>query len=509
MVQFILSVLELRRKGLITSGSSIFIFSPCDLENRLQGIDYSFQLKLNHRIYSPHFNLPSYWSFHTHLELVSDYAKTSYDDDTSLASPISVIHHHKGDYSNKEDLESFKSMIMSVENAIHGSSSRPAFVSNRLFHIYIQSGLVPPLSRVIRDSLFSPNGFNKVLYRITEPTRNHTSLEALLDVPRSLKRIFREEEIFRYQDPSVNLLSQHLLTLRFTNRIFEPLWNASHIDSVYITYKKASGSVRCSCSSCGMGVTRKVHSRGTEVEEERESVKDIFQNVLLRLLSCITMEPPISMLSEDIRDENVKVLRYCQPIGLDHCLFGRCSEGDSTANSSNDLTYIKCLLKIENERWSGVPFVLEAGDLLDEDLVQLRVLFKKVPIGVRGKRNAGGMGVSQNELVTRIQRDKTITTSLRLNMEKDNGAASLSNPEDSRIELSQNTTLLHKDKGYEGVLLDMLSHDQSSFVRSDELESRLRVLNAFFIDQAKDVHVASYEKHSAGPAIATLPFLRV
>merc|ERR1719242_142796 len=64
-------------------------------------------------------------------------------------------------------------------------------------------------------------------------------------------------------------------------------------------------------------------------------------------------------------------------------------------------TYAAVALKVENERWSGVPFLLRAGKALDERLAEVRITFKK-------KCYNALMPGEPNELVLRIQPDEGI-----------------------------------------------------------------------------------------------------
>jgi Glucose-6-phosphate dehydrogenase, C-terminal domain/Glucose-6-phosphate dehydrogenase, NAD binding domain len=85
---------------------------------------------------------------------------------------------------------------------------------------------------------------------------------------------------------------QNLMALRFANALFEPLWNAAHIDHVQITVAEAIG----------------VEGRGAYYGGSG-APQDMVQNHRLQLLCLIAMEPPNSLEADAVRDEKLKVLK--------------------------------------------------------------------------------------------------------------------------------------------------------------------------------------------------------
>ena len=81
-------------------------------------------------------------------------------------------------------------------------------------------------------------------------------------------------------DPLLAALSEHIMTLRFRNRIFEPTWNYSHVQSVEITFKHTS--------DCN-----------TFMNEDHDAVV-LFRDIALRAVALIAMESPASLSPEDV-----------------------------------------------------------------------------------------------------------------------------------------------------------------------------------------------------------------
>ena len=82
------------------------------------------------------------------------------------------------------------------------------------------------------------------------------------------------------------------------------------------------------------------------------------------------MEQPKSFSAEDIRSEKVNVLKDVAAIKKEDVLIGQYSaadgkpgykDDDTVPKDSNCPTFAALTLWVNNERWSGVPFILKAG----------------------------------------------------------------------------------------------------------------------------------------------------
>src|SRR4029453_824808 len=108
---------------------------------------------------------------------------------------------------------------------------------------------------------------------------------------------FPEERTFRIDHYLGKETVQNLLALRFANSLFEPLWNAAHIEHVQITVAETVG----------------LEGRG-DYYDSAGALGDMVQNHMPQLLSLVAMEPPTDFDATAVRDEKVKVLRALRPI---------------------------------------------------------------------------------------------------------------------------------------------------------------------------------------------------
>jgi len=133
-------------------------------------------------------------------------------------------------------------------------------------------------------------------------------------------------------------------------------------------------------------------------------VRDVIQNHLLQVFALLAMERPVSLAASDVRDEKNKVLRCVAPVAYPRDVVlgqydGYADEPGVRAGSRTP-TFAACVLRVRNDRWAGVPFILKAGKSLDERKTEVRIQFKDAPDDLCG---FGAASAGRNELVIRVQ----------------------------------------------------------------------------------------------------------
>ena len=191
-----------------------------------------------------------------------------------------------------------------------------------------------------------------------------------------ISHVFNENQIFRIDHYLAKELVQNLLILRFANSIFEPLWNKKYIDHVQITVAEDLG----------------VETRGGYYDKSG-ALRDIMQNHMLQLVALVAMELPVSLNSDDIREEKVKVLRSIETFSIKE-VYNITVRGQYDAGSINNKkvkayrgeegvsknssieTFAALKIKVDNLRWSGIPFYLRTGKRLKERVAEISIVFK-------------------------------------------------------------------------------------------------------------------------------------
>jgi glucose-6-phosphate 1-dehydrogenase len=297
-------------------------------------------------------------------------------------------------------------------------------------------------------------------------------LESARELNADLIRSAHESQIFRIDHYLGKETVQNILTFRFSNGIFEHLWNRDSIDHVQITVAEKIG----------------VGARGGYYEESG-AMRDMVQNHVLQVLSLVAMEPPVSLEAESVRDEKVKLLKSIRPMTpadvAKRVVRGQYFAGDvdgetrpayrsepKVSPKSNVETFVAMKLAIDNWRWSGVPFYVRTGKNLPVSASEVRVQFKPAPNILFAAQS--GIRLDPNSITLRLQPNEGIT--LRFNG-KVPGAALELRP--VRMQFSYDSEFgAYTPEAYERLLLEAIAGDATLFIRRDEVETAWKIVDS-------------------------------
>jgi glucose-6-phosphate 1-dehydrogenase len=272
--------------------------------------------------------------------------------------------------------------------------------------------------------------------------------------------VFSEERVYRIDHYLGKEAVQNLMVLRFANGLFEPLWNAAHIDHVQITVAESLG----------------VEGRAGYYDTAG-ALRDMVQNHLLQLLCLVAMEPPSRLNADAVRDEKLKVLRALKPLAPAGWVRGQYRAGisagapvpgyleDLGAGGSRTETFVALKAEVENWRWAGVPFYLRTGKRLAARLSEIVIAFRPVPHSVFDE-SAGP--VMPNRLVIRLQPDEGVELWLMIKDPGPGGMRLRQVPLD--MSFSEAFGVRNPD-AYERLVLDVIRGNQTLFMRRDEVEA--------------------------------------
>jgi glucose-6-phosphate 1-dehydrogenase len=294
-------------------------------------------------------------------------------------------------------------------------------------------------------------------------------LESAQALNKVVQGVFDEKTVYRIDHYLAKETVQNILVFRFSNSLFEPVWNRNYIDYVEITAAETVG----------------VETRAA-FYEETGALRDMVANHLLQLLALTAMEPPVSFDADSVREQKVQVFRSIRPMSTDDVarftvrgqygsgvldgkqVTGYRQEPGVDAKSITE-TYAAVRFQIENWRWAGVPFYIRTGKRLARNLTEIRVHLKPTPQALFAGASSA---IAPNVITISIQPDEGISI-----------AFDAKRPGTQMRTMTVQANFSYQasfgSKGpvaYETLLLDSMRGDATLFTRRDEVEAEWRII---------------------------------
>ena len=353
---------------------------------------------------------------------------------------------------------------------------------NRVFYLAMPpSGCAPSIEGLGGAGLNRSSGWTRLV--VEKPFGR--DLASAQDLNRLVHKYFEESQIYRIDHYLGKETVQNLLVFRFANPLFESVWNRDRVESVEITVAEQLG----------------VGERA-DYYDKTGALRDMVQNHLTQLLTLTAMEVPAAFEADSIRDEKVKVLRSLAPLAPEDVVFAQYSGGTvdgeevpgylqepGVDQESQTETFVSIRLEVANWRWQGIPFILRTGKRMTDRLTQIKVRFRAPPVTLF--RGFGASQLPSGALLITLQPDEGFE--LDLDVKSPGPEISLDR---HSLKFRYAESLGSLPEAYETLLLDVLTADQTLFVRGDEVEAAWR-LYAPLLD--KRLPIEAYPAGSWGP----------
>jgi glucose-6-phosphate 1-dehydrogenase len=388
-------------------------------------------------------------------EGIRKFSEANHIEDLCIAAFLESLYYHPMNQNNPDEYVQLKAILEEMH------TTEPS-ERNYLFYL----SLLPSMFGIIAKNLAqvglnnSSDGFKRLI--IEKPFGY--DLDSGLALNRDLHEAFDESQLFRIDHYLGKETVQNLLVMRFSNGMFEPLWNRNYIHHVEITSAENIG----------------VENRGGYYDSSG-ALRDMLQNHLLQMVGFTAMEPPSSMSADAIRNETFKVLQSLKPFTEEEVnsmvvrgqytashvrgemIPGYRQEKD-VAPSSLTETFVAMKFYIDNWRWSGVPFYIRTGKRLPTRVTEIVVHFKQAPLSLfKNYQSETG----DNQLIIRIQPDEGILMKFGMKQPGTGYIVKNVNMDFHYSELSD----LHLPSAYERLLHDVMIGDSTLYARADAVEA--------------------------------------
>jgi glucose-6-phosphate 1-dehydrogenase len=364
---------------------------------------------------------------------------------------------------------------------------------NRVFYLALPPTAFPDAVRGMGEAgLSRSDGWTRLV--IEKPFG--VDLDSACELNRIVHRWFDESQVYRIDHYLGKETVQNLLVFRFSNALFESVWNRERVASVQITVAEDRG----------------IGGRGGYYDRSG-ALRDMVQNHLTQVASLIAMEVPIAYEADAVRFEKVKALRAVQPIDPARVVLGQYTAGEvggagggadggaggervpgyldeeRVAPGSTTETFAALDLAFDSWRWQGVPFYLRTGKRLPRRVTEIAVVFRRPPVALFKSLHC--RAVDPNVLLITLQPDEGFALYVAIKRPGEPLAI-----EDLPLRFGYQQAFGELPEAYETLLLDVVTGDQTLFVHADEVEASWRLYTPL-LDAGLLVH--PYPAGSWGP----------
>jgi glucose-6-phosphate 1-dehydrogenase len=389
-------------------------------------------------------------------ESIINFSQEKDYEENTLSQFLSKLYYLPIDTKSAEDYKKVKDSLVNLNEQFKANN-------NILFYFSTPPSMYEIIAKNLGIAgLNSSDGYRRIV--VEKPFGYDLESEKKLNA--QLLKIFNEDQIYRIDHYLGKETVQNVLVTRFSNGIFEPLWNRNYVHHIEIT----------AAESLGVG------SRGGYYDSSG-ALRDMVQNHLLQLVGLTAMEPPSSFDSNSIRNETLKVFQSLRQIKEEEVcdkvirgqylaskirgenVVGYREESGVNPNSKTE-TYVALKFYIDNWRWGGVPFYIRTGKRMPTHVTEIVIHFKPTPHYLFS-HFGNNFNNTNNQLIIRIQPDEGILLKFGLKVPGAGYNVQTVNMDFHYSDLAH----VHVSSAYERLLYDAMMGDSTLYLRGDAVEA--------------------------------------
>ena len=427
------------------------------------------------------------------IDEVRKYSRVNVDEGV-LKNFFDHIFYFKGDLDNEASFEGMKKRFDDgdefPDNKVYYLSTAPAY-----FGLIIKN--LRKARLVNRPSVNGP--WERV---VIEKPFGH-DLESAVQLNHDVLNMLDESQVYRIDHYLGKETVQNIISFRFANAIFEPVFNSQYVDHIQVTASETVGM------ESGRGA----------YYDKSGALRDMMQNHLLQLLCLVTMEPPSGLAADAIRNEKVKVLQSIRPPSAEEVrkdvVRAQYSAGkigdekvpayvneDRVPDGTRTETYVGAKFMVENWRWAGVPMYLRTGKRMAKKGTSISIQFKVPPLKffqtVQCENDVCDLADARPNVLTFWI---SPTEGISLSFAAKRPAMQLV-VETATMDFDfSETWATSLPEAYETLLMDAMRGDSTLFTRSDEVEAAWKIMDPILKgwENDKKIPMHLYEPGSWGP----------
>lgn len=351
------------------------------------------------------------------------------------SSPNNVsISYFKSNLDSEDSLSGLKEELSRIES------------SNLLGRIYYLSTNHDLFTKIVKSLHSQDLDSTNIFSRVIAEKPFGEDLKSSRKLNKELREFFSESQIFRADHYLAKDTIDNILKIRFSNPLFESVWNSKSISKIKIVVDEE------------LGVENRLG-----YYDKSGAIKDMIQNHILQTLSFILMDAPDSLSESDFRKSKIEALRNLNFTGdLKIAQYeGYQNEVKELNPGSKTETFAEVKLSSSSKRWAGTEILLRTGKKLSKREAYIEIEFKKEPCYLFCNLNS-----APNKLIIHIQPLKNIELSINTTL-----------PSES-MKLSPVKMIFSPEKefnsespeSYEVIIRECLSNNRSLFISDEELE---------------------------------------
>lgn len=295
-----------------------------------------------------------------------------------------------------------------------------------------------------------------------------------------LEELFTNRQIYRIDHYLGKEMVRAISALRFTNPIFNYIWDGRQIEYIEISALEAVG----------------VETRG-DYYDKSGALSDMVQNHLFQIMSILAMERPSQFYGPELKTEQLRVLRALrmpsrESVHADLVLgqYEGYREEPKVSPDSQTETFVSLRVFIDNDRWRNMPFYITTGKKTGVRDMTVNIAFRSM-----------GPDIPRNTLTIHIQPTEGVC--LRFNMKEPGETENLS---EARMEFSQSCNSQSQSntpEAYERLLASCIQGEQSWFSQWEQIEAGWKYVETLKACAAQEqIPILPYAQGKVGPAAA-------